>query len=669
MKLVLGLFESNIPPPMVQETGLVSFVNNEYERRLRERQPYELQWRLNLNFIEGNQYCEIDSTTMTIQEIPKIAWYQEREVFNHIAPNIETRVARLTRMRHNLVVRPGGTEQQDMRASKVGSQLLKNIYNDEAMQKKLPDAYNWLEACGSIFIKSIWDKNKGKFAVSLISQDPVTQEQITEDVREGDLEVIMCPAPEILPDSANHEDVESCRSIIHSKVYSIEEIEEIWGKRVNPESATVTRLQKTLQAGTGGLGYGLGGFYTNVIKLERHAVVKEYWEIPTKNYPKGRLVIVASNILLYSGDLPFPVGEDGELGLPFVKIDCIKRPGCFWGKTVTERLIPPQRRYNALRNRKAEYLNSCVMSGWSYEEGTIDEDLLREEINAPGALIPRARGSAPPTRLKNDGLPVEFQTEEQTLLQEISIFSGVSEISRQSAAPTGVKSGVALDLALQQDDTRLSTTANNIEQGLIRAGKQWLRLHKAFVKFPRTLRKMGKNNAVEVMDWDASDLRSDDVIIDSSSAMADSPASRKQMVFDLLGTPLVLDPDTGRMTREMQQKLLEMIELGNWESMDDDTELHTSKAERENRSIQQGKMVQPVPYDDHILHISRHNKYRLTGEWEELKAENPVLELMMEQHVMMHMMVLSQSMAPPPMMDPATGQPMAGAPQGQMMAG
>ena len=76
----------------------------------------------------------------------------------------------------------------------------------------------------------------------------------------------------------------------------------------------------------------------------------------------------------------------------------------------------------------------------------------------------------------NPPLPSAFETEEQTLLTEFSILSGVSEVSRQSNAPPGVKSGVAMSLALEQDETRLSDTANNIELGLVECGSQWLRL-------------------------------------------------------------------------------------------------------------------------------------------------------------------------------------------------
>ena len=56
----------------VNKDELVKFVNDEFKRRQDERKAFEIQWRLNQAFIEGNQYLEINPTTLALQEIPKI---------------------------------------------------------------------------------------------------------------------------------------------------------------------------------------------------------------------------------------------------------------------------------------------------------------------------------------------------------------------------------------------------------------------------------------------------------------------------------------------------------------------------------------------------------------------------------------------------------------------
>jgi hypothetical protein len=355
-------------------------------------------------------------------------------------------------------------------------------------------------------------------------------------------------------------------------------------------------------------------------------------------------------LLYYSDSLPYRIGEDEAPALPFTKTACITRAGCFWGKSVVERMIPLQRRYNAVRNRKAEFLNRAAIGQWTAEAGTVDMDYMEENAGSPGAIIEHTRGSNPPRPVQQASLPQEFETEVTLLMQEFSIVSGVSELSRQSNAPTGVKSGVAMQLALDQDDTRLSTTSSNIANALVEDGKIWLRLYKQFAKGPRLLRNVGKNNVVEVYDWTASDIKSDDVIIEPYSAMADSPAQRRQMVFDLIESGLLSE---GAYSKEVRAKVLEMIDMGNWEALDDADELHISKAERENLSMKQGQMTLPAQYDDHMLHTFYHNNLRLSVEYEQLVAANPIIGEMFEDHIQIHMIGLQEiamqqmAMAPP----------------------
>lgn len=619
------------PYEMVDADSLVQHVQNEFKRRESERLPYELQWRLNIAFIEGNQYLDINPVAQTLEEIPKYYWWQEREVFNHIAPNIETRIARLTKMRPILKARPGSNERDDLRRTKITSQLLKTIYYDQKVQDKIADIIPWLEAVGTVLVKNFWDPNAGPF----LEIDEINENgRGKRIIREGDLGILICPAPEIYPDSSLHQEIEDCKSIIHAKIYHIDDIKEIWGVEVAPETSAVLRLAQSI-TGQGGMGINSGYQYTTQY-VSDCALVKEYWEVPTKKWPQGRLIIIANGKLLHFGPNPYRVGRDGTIALPFSKVVCIKRPGCFWGKTVTERLIPIQRRYNALRNRKAEFLNSCSIGGWLVEEGSVDIDEWEKNAGSPGFIGQFKPGSTPPKQIENGNLPPQFEYEEQTLLQEFSILSGVSEISRQSKAPPGVKSGVAMSLALEQDETRLSATAQNIEEFLVECASQWLRIYKQFVSGYRVLKAVGKNNIVDVYTWTGSDLKADDVIIEPISALSESPAQRRQMVFDLATSGLFIDPDTGRFDKAARTKLLETLEMGDWEDIDSSEELHISKAERENRMMSELNFALPAPYDDHELHIRMHNEYRLTVEFESIAQQIPQIQELFDYHVGIH---------------------------------
>jgi hypothetical protein len=636
-------------PSIIDEGELISFVNNEFDRRRKERLPFENQWKLNINMIEGNQYVDINPVTHAIEEIPKMFDWQEREVFNMIAPNIETRLARLGRMRPILKVRPGSNEPDDARSTKVSEKLLTNTYYDKKMKSKMSDVNAWLESTGTCLLKHTWNNDLGALIGNVVDMQgrPV-------QIKEGDLEAIVCPPQEIFPDSCYHQDIDDCKDIIHAKAFHIKEIERIYGKTVQPEQVAVMQLKRAM-VGTGGLGYNAMTYNYSTVTMNDYALVKEFWSRPCKDFPNGRLIVVANGVLLlYLDQNPYKIGDDGVPGLPFTKAECIKRPGVFWGKCVTERMIPLQRRYNAVRNRKAEYLNRIGIGQWTVQENSVDIEYMEENGGSAGAIIPYKRGYEKPEPVNWGSLPNEFETEVALILQEFSILTGVSEISRQGKAPAGVKSGVAIELALEQDDTRLSTTSENISDFLVESGIIWLRLYKQYAKGPRVLKSIGKNNVVELYDWSASDIKSDDVYIDPYSAMTESPTQRRQMVFDLISTGLFND---GTFSKETRAKILEAIQMGNWESADDVEELHIAKAERENMAMKQGQMTLPADFDDHIMHIYFHNKLRLTVEYEQLVAQYPIIGEMFEDHINIHMAELQQ-MAVQQMAQQADQQPL-----------
>lgn len=642
---------------------LVSLVEQEFTRRRQERLPWELQWRLNREFVNGNQYLEVNTAAMTLAPVQKLFWWQEREVFNHIAPILETRIARLQRTRPVLKVRPASGDPGDLNAAKVSSRVLAGTYSQLGMRAKLGDAISWMELEGTVFLAHDWDPRAGRVIFQVPAALPGGGEQAPETdlddenlpaqaaaqfqkqpfatVHEGDVDTDIWPAHEVYPDSPWNDGIDKCRSVIHARAYHVDDIRDIWGKAVEPEEVESLNLRGT-SAAVGGLGYGGATFYQATSKLKHHAIVKRWMENPSARYPLGRLIAVASHVLLYAGPLPYAVGDNEERGIPVVRVVSIHQPGCFFGKSLVERLIPVQRRYNALRNRKAEYLNRAAIGQWYKPTGSVDDDSLN---NAPGQIIEYSlQGGGRPEPVQWPELPSAFETEEQSLLNELTVLSGLSELSRFSNAPPGVKTGIALSIAQEQDDTRLSTVASRIEDGLVAVGKQWLRFYKQFVQEPRLLRYIGGNNVVEVSDWTASDIRSDDVIVEGGAALAESPAQRRQMIFDLLHEGLFSDPKTGRLSAEGRNKVFELLEFGNWESgPDDEDKLQRSRAERENRQLGEGQELPVADYDDHLLHFETHNRFRLTTD-HELALLGPMgfeIQMAFQAHTDAHLQALA----------------------------
>lgn len=574
---------------------IVAEVKDDFKSRQEERLPYELAWQLNMNFVAGNQYCQI--SRRGIEKEDKEYGWQCRDVYNHIATIYETRLAKLSRVKPKMSVRPVGAEDGDVMSAKVSSKILQSCSEKLRLTALMDNATMWSEVCGTVFYKICWDKSSGGVLPSP-----------TSELKSGDVGVSVCPPFEIYPDSNTCQSMAEVNSLIHAKVYTVEEVKSIWGADVKGEDVKVFAPGSVAVTG----GYGVNGFSANITEqVKKNAVtVIERYTRPCSKYPDGQLVIVAGDSILYIGELPYFNGENGERNLPFVRQVSTLTAGCFWGTSVVERLIPVQRAYNAVKNRKQEFLNRISMGVLAVEEGSVDPDELTDGGLSPGKVLTYRQGANLPRLLDAGNLPSEFLYEEERLLTEFLEVSGVSELMRNSSTTQNITSGVALQLLIEQDDTRLNISADQIRCAIRDVARQILRLYRQFAVTKRIEKVVGEDGAVEVFYFKNSDLTSDDVIFETENEINDTPSARRALVMDLLSAGLLTDKD-GKISQAGKLKILEMMGFGNWESSQDVATLHQRKAQKENLFFADD--TKPLEIDDHAIHIEEHVKHVVSG--------------------------------------------------------
>ncbi len=601
---------------------LVSEVLNDFKRRQNERKPYEANWQLCMNFLMGNQYCEVGYGG-EVEEFEKQFFWQEREVYNHIAPTLDIRLAKLQKVRPTMSVMPSSTDDSDIKTAKLSKKILNSIYSRYDISNVINEATKWSEVTGTSFYKVIWDDKKGE----KIATDN------GECVNLGDVDITVCSPFEIYPDNTCTQKIEDCQSIIHAKAYHVDEIKKMYGIDVKGEDVNVFSLDNT-SLGVGGLGYNsLSSKVVSGVK-SNHALVIEKYIKPTVDYPNGRLIIIAGETLVYDGELPFINRANGERGFPFIKQESIEQTGCFWGTGIVDRLIPVQRAYNAVKNRKHEFLNRISMGVLAVEDGSVDIDNLEEEGLSPGKILVYRQGSTAPRFMTANTVPTDFEREEEALLSEFMVISGVSDILNNSSAYTSL-SGVALQLLIEQDESRLSPTIDRIKACIRELGGQILRLYKQFATLPRLFKVMGDNGEIEVVSFMASDISSEDVVFETDTEITESLAQRRSMVFDLLEAGLLSD-ENGKLSNRMRLKALDLLGFGIWENAQDINELHTKKASSENLDLAKGKEVKVCEIDNHDLHVSEHITFMLSNEYKNLVEKNPKIEQVFLKHIREH---------------------------------
>lgn len=593
---------------------VVKDVTSDYERRREARRPLELQWRLNMNFVEGNQYCEI-LPGGEIGDGGRQYYWQEREVYNHIASIVETRQSKLSRTKVGVTVMPFSSDDADTGAAKLSTALIKAVTEQNGMPRLINKAIGWSEVTGCCFFKTVWDASLGE--VVGVTDDG-------ERIHAGEARITVVPPFEIFPDDVCSP-LDECRSVIHAKAYSVAEIKDAWGVEVEGTEVDVF----SLDGGSAGKGNAIGVTSTTV---PDHCVVIERYTLPSKEKPEGELAIVAGGKLLYCGDLPFVTGDNDSRGFPFSQMKCLEKTGCFFGTSIVERMIPLQRSYNAVKNRKHEYMNRIAAGVLLVEDGSVDIDNLEEEGLRPGKVLVYRQGADKPRFMDAGSVPSDFRYEEERLLSEFITISGVSELSKYSQT-YGSMSGTAISLLVEQDDTRLAITSDSIRLCVKDVCAKIVRLYKQFGTGVRFKRLAGENGEPELTYFTASDLSCDDLVFDCENELNDTLASRRNMVLELIRMGVLAD-ENGRVDRRAKVKILEMLGMGNWESGRDVDECQRKRAMRENLAL--GKEpLEVCEYDDHEIHAAEHVKALL----EDRIYGDKELYAQMDEHIKQHRMM------------------------------
>lgn len=575
--------------------NLVSEIEEDFEKKRRERKPLERQWELNMNFLFGNQYCSIDGRNEIVKDEKSFYW-QTRGVFNHIAPIMETRTAKLARVNPVVSVRPKSDDDDDVINASLAEKLISGAFSNCDIESVVKRVTSWSETCGSAFYKVVWD-NYGGEEIGVLDGSPVY---------EGDAKIIAVSPFEIFPDNLSAERIEDLSVIIHAVAMPVTEIYEKYGVQVEGEDLDVLSIN----------GESAFNLKTEKPVVKNSAIVIERYEKASSIFPNGRLVTVAGGHLLYEGELPYIDNKRGDRGFPFIKQDSIEVSGRFFGTSVIERLIPVQRAYNAVKNRKHEFLNRLSMGVMTVEDGSVDVDDLQNDGLCPGKVLVYRQGSAVPEMMKETALPPDFNDEEEKLLAEFVAISGVSDVS-SSSENARLSSGSALELLIEQDNTRLTVTAENIRRCYLEIARKILRLYSQFIAGVKAVKYEDTFNKVKVCYADKKTASSDDVYLENENELMYTPAEKREMIFKLYNSGILSD-DNGKLRPTTKEKVLSLLGYKDLDYKKGLARLQEEKARNENDKIRKtGLDTEDI--DDDGIHIDEHVRYILS-EYDELSA-------------------------------------------------
>ena len=611
------VFEDENKREELRRKKLAEEIVEDFESRREARRSIENGWTLNMNFVSGNQYCDVSPFGEIVEEEKRFYW-QTRRVFNHIAPLIDARVAKLLKRKPNLKVKAFSDEDGDLKSAKLASGILRYASECIGLESILAKGTVWSEVCGTVFYKTLWNDKGGR-------QVAIDEQGLP--VYEGEVEITVAPPFEIFPERLDAEDLEEINSLIHAQAVSVDYIFEKFGVALKAEDLSSSAVCAYSEP-TSAKNLVMGGMSKTAV--QNCVLLLERYTRPSAAFPLGRLEIVAGGELLYEGDLPYLCDKRCERGFPFVKQDCIRLPGAFFASSIVDRLIPVQRAYNAVRNRKHEFLNRIAGGVFAVEDGSVDVEALEEEGLAPGKIVVYRQGGKAPETLDCGSFPAEFSKEEEWLEKEFSLVSGVSDLS-QNSTPVRVTSATGLQLLLSQDDSRLSATMESLKCTIKELGARTLRLYRQFAGNARLMSLSGENGKVCVHYFNASEVPETDLIFEFEES--DTSDSKREVLLRLFESGLLVDED-GKVSKENRERILQAFGFGSYENAKDISSLHCAKAAEENLALK-SESVEADEYDDHALHIVEHTRFLLSEEFKSAKDVGKIKERFIE-HIRGH---------------------------------
>lgn len=695
---------------------LASMVESYYKKDSGAKNQLSYHWERNALFLDGKQWLVFDGSVATgglwkRLEVSRSNEYIPRPVTNLIWSCYQTLKSYLIKNEPRSKVYPNTRNYQDKMAAKIAELCI------EANWARLKEQqnYEYAASCGilygTVFKKDYWDTTELVMAkVPKMKQvprmdintgapvvDPMTGQMAMEEVQEtdpttgdplfdtmplGDVNTdIVEPFRIALDPLAN--DIHKIRWIMEYAIQPLSWIKEVYGK--DPEShpgytgmvddvKEETNLQGSLKRfynlkNSSGVKSKMEGTQMSTgteETLANSAVVKEYYERPSVQYPNGRMVVVANGVCLYAGDSPYIGPELGDWH-PYSEFRWEIVPGRFWGKSPLDNATEIQKQVNSI--------DAVIV-------------LTRKTMAIPQKLIPmsagiphgqwtgrpgqeiyyRDTGGQPPQTIPASGVDSTVFQERAQRIEDMKDITGAVDILKGDR-PDGVTAASALEILYEVGTGKLFPVQNRWKAFIQNSQKKQLRIIAKFYREPRPdfIRKLKALNKdlsdAAISKFIGTDLYDNcNVVVEAGANITHLQAAKKQELREAAQAQVLNLQDP-----ENNSEYLEQMGITGFNASYSKDEI---RAEWENSlldNITNSPDNKPIvlDWDNHQIHISVLEERMKEPSWMEA---TPEVQQAYMAHRQAHEDAINQQMMLMQMKAISTGQPPGPPPGAHAMA-
>lgn len=462
-------------PPDADEDEIVDFVRDRWEEQDMAMWERFHRWAYNIRFAAGDQW--LISTDARTWFTPPAPSRQVRITNNLTWKALQYRISKLTESRPIGKVIPHSNEVSDADRAEAAQQYV--YHQDRALDMgAVYDEALWYDAlCGVGFIYTGYETETGEFIAAkraevVMGEDglPTAREffvnadgeEVDEEgafrYRSGDVSCQVVPPWALRVSDPTEPSWKRQRWVIWGAIEEVSEIKRRFGRVADDV--------------TGGDEYNAFVYYEDLVSgwssdgymrrpKERQnvprALVLQFFERPSEQFPQGRHIVVCGRELLHVGPLPFgneKIGYD----LPFDMIRTELRLKDFYGRAPIEDMIPVQKRINQLESHAIEYIRLFTRGGIAAQYGTLIEESWQEGY---GSIL-YFTGERP-TPLSWPGMPADVWEALKRAYENFDRIAGWADVARGDVPP-GVKAAKAILELKRSNDTPLGKALERFDR-------------------------------------------------------------------------------------------------------------------------------------------------------------------------------------------------------------
>lgn len=589
-----------------------------YELALTLRNYWDQINMLNMAFFVGKQYSFFNSATWSVQQLRDLKG-RIRNVDNQLMPRVRRQIADGIKNDPMMSVVPATTDEEDIKAAKIGDKVLKAVWRNMKMPRKNRRLRTWVHVCGNGFLFDYWDPRGG----------PMTRGEDGALKYQGDVEAqVYGPFNIGVPfTSIGEAELDDFPWITISEVKGIEWFDHTFkNKEVTPEEIPPHLYQSDAM-----FGITVGA---SSMEIPR-AILKRLFLKPCKAFPKGLMIVGANRTVLLKEDYPyntFPVEHFKDVDIP----------GVFWGMSTMQFGIPLQKAWNRTLTGYDEFNRTLGKGKMLIPRGS-DLEVAPDDTHGEHIYYKPVMGYKPEI-MTLKGLPDSYDRLIGLLQASLDNLFSQHEVSR-GTNKSDIRSGEMVNLLLEQDAHGGIPSRATFEEGYERCMSRILRRIKEGYSDERVLQIRGKEGEFEIFAFKGAQLRDNtDVMIKRESSMPDSRLGRERQILDkfrdgLYGHPA--DP-------EVRRHVMNMLEDAVVTDVYADTRLDEANARVENVTLMSGQPLMVNIYDDHGIHLKELNHFRKTRDYQKLKQDPKAfttIDGVFSQHEQMHKKFIAEMMA------------------------